>query len=175
MKNQTGLEIINTRQQRLTDSDIRAVAEIEEHPEIGKWDIPAYGGDVQKAFIGFKKWLGSISSSEFLVAKLDGHVVGFATIHRIEGEIGEMFHVGEISIAVHPNFQRKGIGTELVKASVNLAKTRRFERLEADILANNNAAVGLVKKGGFVLEGIRRKRVKRKGEYYDEDCYALLI
>jgi len=169
------LEIINTRQQKLTDSDIRAVAEIEEHPKVGKWDIPAYGGDVERAFAGFKKWLGTVSGNEFLVAKLDGHVVGFATIHRIEGEIGEMSHVGEVSIAVHPDFQMKGIGTELLRSSVNLAKVRRFERLEADILANNKATIGLFKKSGFKLEGVRKKRVKRNGEYYDEACYALLI
>ena len=169
------LEIINTRQQKLTDSDIRAVAEIEEHPEVGKWDIPAFGGDVEKAFAGFKKWLDTVSGNEFLVAKLDGHVVGFATIHRIEGEIGEMSHVGEISIAVHPDFQRKGIGTELLRSSVNLAKVRRFERLEADILANNKVTAGLLKKSGFKLEGMRKKRVKRNGEYYDEACYVLLI
>lgn len=175
MKNQTGLEIIDTRHQKLTDNDIRAVAEIEEHPEVGKWDIPAFGGDVEKAFAGFKKWLDRISGNEFLVAKLDGRVVGFTTIHRIEGEIGEMSHVGEMSIDVHPDFQRRGIGTELLRSSVNLAKTRRFERLEADILANNQAAQNLVKKAGFELEGMRRKRVKKDGEYYDEACYALLI
>jgi RimJ/RimL family protein N-acetyltransferase len=175
VKNQTALEIIDIRHQKLTDSEIRAVAEIEEHPEIGKWDIPACGGDVEKAFAGFKKYLDHISGNEFLVAKLDGRVAGFATIHRIEGEIGEMSHVGEISIAVHPDFQRKGIGTELLRSSVNLAKARRFERLEADILAHNKAAVGLFKKGGFKLEGTRKKRVRVDEEYYDEACYALLI
>lgn len=175
MKDQTALEIVDTRHQKLTDNDIRAVAEIEEHPEVGKWDIPAFGGDVEKAFVGFKKWLDRISGNEFLVAKLDGRVVGFTTIHRIEGEIGEMSHVGEISIAVHPDFQPRGIGTELLKSAVNLAKTRRFERLEAEILVGNKASIALFTKSGFKLEGIRKKRVRKEGTYYDEACYAFLI
>jgi len=63
------LEIINTRKQKLTDNDIRGVAEIEEHPEISKWDIPAFGGDVERAFAGFKKSLSRVTGDEFLVAK----------------------------------------------------------------------------------------------------------
>jgi len=169
------LEIINTRKQKLADNDIRAVAEIEEHPEIGKWGIPAFGGDVEKAFIGFKRSLSRITGDEFLVAKLDGRVVGFAGIHRLEGEIGEMSHVGEVGIAVHPDFQKKGIGTELLRACIDLAKTRRFERLEADILSHNEAMKQLLKKAGFKFEGTRTKRIKRDREYYDEALYALLI
>lgn len=169
------LEILDTRSQKLTDTDIRAVAEIEEHPETSRWDIPAFGGDVEKAFAGFKRSLSRVTGDEFLVAKLDGRVVGFAGIHRLEGEIGEMSHVGEIGIAVHPDFQRKGIGTKLLKSSMDLAKTRRFKRLEADILAHNKAMRRLVEKMGFQLEGVRTMRVKRNGEYYDEACYALLI
>lgn len=169
------LEIINTRNQKISDRDIRALAEIEEHPEIAKWGIPAFGGDVEKAFAGFKKSLSRVTGDEFLVAKLDGRVVGFAGIHRLEGEAGEMSHVGEIGIAVHPSFQRKGIGTQLLKSCVDLAKTRRFERLEADTLTHNKAMKRLLDKMGFKLEGVRSKRVKRDREYYDEACYGLLI
>lgn len=169
------LKIIDTRNQKLTDNDIQAVAEIEEHPEIGRWDIPAFGGDVEKAFAGFKRSLSQVTGEEFLVAKLDDHVVGFARIHRLEGEIGEMSHVGEIGIAVHPDFQRKGIGTQLLKSCIDLARTRRFKRLEADILAHNKAMKRLLEKTGFQFEGVKAKRVKRNGEYYDEACYALLI
>lgn len=169
------LEIVNTRNQKLTDNDIQALAEIEEHPEIGRWDIPAFGGDVEKAFTGFKRSLSRITGDEFLVAKLNGRVIGFAGIHRLEGEIGEMSHVGEIGIAVHPDFQRKGIGTELLRSCVNLARSRNFERLEADTQADNRAMRRLVEKHGFKLEGVRTKRVKRNGRYSDEACYALIL
>jgi len=175
VRNQTTLEIINTRKEKLTDNDIRAVAEIEEHPEISKWDIPAFGGDVEKAFIGFKSSLSKVTGDEFLVAKLDGRVVGFIGIHRLEGEIGEMSHVGEVGIAVHPDFQKRGIGTKLLSACIDFAKTRRFERLEADILSHNEAMKRLLKKAGFKFEGTRTKRIKRDSEYYDEDLYAVLI
>lgn len=160
----------------MTDEAIRAVAEIEEHPEVSKWDIPAFGGNVDKAFVAFKKSIENLETgNELLVAQLDGRVVGFAGIHRLEGEIGEMSHVGEIGIAVHPDFQRRGIGAELLKSCMGLAKARRFERLEADTLSHNSAMRRLLEKTGFKFEGIRTKRVKIDGKYYDEACYAILI
>jgi len=171
------LEIINARKAKLMDEDFRRLAEIEEHPQIAKWDVPAYGGDVEKAFAAFKKSIGNLSDTrdEFLVANLDGRVVGFAGIHRFKGKIREMTHIGEIGIAVHPDFQRRGVGTALLKASVSLARRRGFKRLEADTWANNIAMRRILEKAGFELEGVRRKRVKINGKYHDEACYAILI
>jgi RimJ/RimL family protein N-acetyltransferase len=169
------LEIVNTRRRKLTGDEIRALAEIEEHPEVGKWDIPAFGGDIEKATAAFKKSLENPDmNDEFLVAKLEGRVVGFIGIHRFKGEIGEMSHIGEIGIAVHPSYQRAGIGAQLLKACISLAKTRDFKRLEADSLAHNTAMRRLLRKNGFELEGIRKKRIKRDGMYFDEACYAIL-
>lgn len=175
MKKEMDLEIVNTRSQKLTRDDIRALAENEEHPEVGKWDIPAFGGDVEKATAAFEKALENPDKNdEFLVAKLEGRVVGFIGIHRFKGEMGEMSHIGEIGIAVHPSHQRMGVATQLLEAGVSLAKTRDFKRLEADTLAHNTAMRRLLEKTGFELEGIRKKRIKRDGKYFDEACYAIL-
>lgn len=65
--------------------------------------------------------------------------MGFVGIHRLKGEIVEMAHVGEVGIAVHPDFQRREIGTKLLKTCVSLAGKRGFKRLEADTLAHNTA------------------------------------
>jgi RimJ/RimL family protein N-acetyltransferase len=172
---EVNIRIINTRRQKLTGKDFQALAEIEEHPAVGKWDIPAYGGDMEKATAAFKKSLEKPDTNdEFLVAKLEGRVVGFVGVHRLKGETGEMSHIGEIGIAVHPHYQRKGIGTKLLEACVRLAKTREFKRLEADTLAHNIAMRRLLEKTGFELEGIRKKRIKRTGKYFDEACHAIL-
>ena len=82
------LEILNAKEKRLTDEEIRMLAEIEEHPEIAKWDIPAYGGDMEKACMAFKKYFEEPQKSEdeSLVAKVDGRVVGFVGIHKLSGE-----------------------------------------------------------------------------------------
>jgi len=170
------LKIHNARKEKLTDEDFRSLAEIEEHPEVAKWDIPAYGGDVEKAFSAFKKTLENLSKAgdEFLIAKLDGTVVGFAGIHRSEGETGEKRHVGEVGVVVHPYFQQRGIGTKLLQACVNLARRQGFKRLEADTLAHNIAMRRILEKAGFKLEGFRQMRVRIHGKFYDETSYAIL-
>ena len=171
------LKIIDARKHKLTDKEIWMLAEIEEHPKVARWDIPAFEGDVERAFTAFKKSIESLSETgdEFLVAVMDGRVVGFAGICRLEGKTGEMRHVGEVGIAVHPDFQRSGIGTKLLKTCVNLAGRRDFKRLEADTLAHNMAMRRILEKTGFRLEGIRRKRVRIDAKYYDEACYATVI
>ena len=169
------LEIVNAREKKLTDEDFRRLAEIEEHPEVAKWDAPAYGGDLEKAYDAFKEAMGKLpeTEDEFLVARLDGRTVGFVGIHRLRGEIGEMRHVGEVGIIVHPDFQRRGIGTKLLQACLSLAGRRGFKRLEADTLANNKAMRRLLEKFDFKLEGVRTKRFKRNKEYLDQACYAI--
>jgi len=170
------LKIINAKKEKLGDEDYRRLAEMEEHPEVAKWDIPAFEGDLEKAYLAFKESCGNLpkTQDEFLVAKIDERVVGFAGIHRLSGEIGEKRHVGEIGIIVHPDFQRKGIGTQLLRAGVSLAGEQGFRRLEADTLAHNKAMKRILEKAGFRLEGVRRKRIKRDGDYYDEACYAIV-
>jgi len=170
------LKIVNAREQKLTDEDFRRLAEIEE-PEVAKWDVPAYGGDLEKAYDAFKKTIENLQESEdeFLVARVDGRTVGFVGIHRLKGEIRDMKHVGEVGIMVHPDFQRRGIGTELLKACLNLAKRRGFKRLEADTLANNKAMRRILEKVGFKLEGVRLERFKRNEEYLDEACYGFSL
>jgi len=175
VRRKMSLKIVNARSWKPTVNDIIARAEIEEHPMVGKWDIPAFGGDVERATAAFKKSLEKPDrNDEFLVAKLEGRVAGFVGIHRLKGEIGKMSHIGEIGIAVHPCYQRMGVGTRLLEACVGLAKTRDFKRLEADSLAHNKAMRGLLEKTGFELEGVRKKRIKRAGKYFDEACYAML-
>jgi ribosomal-protein-alanine N-acetyltransferase len=171
------LRIIDAKKGKLTDADIWMLAEIEEHPEIAKWDSPTFKGDMEKAYNGFKEFMEKLpqTDDEFLIAKLDGKIVGFVGIHRFRGEMGEMKHVGEIGIAAHPDFQKRGVGAKLLVTCLALAKERRFARLEADTLANNIAMRRLVEKVGFKLEGIRQKRFKKNGEYFDEACYAVLL
>jgi RimJ/RimL family protein N-acetyltransferase len=172
-----GIKIINAKKKRLTDEDIRMLAEMEEHPMVTKWDVPAFKGDIEKAYEGFKKSLEKLprTQDEFLVAKVDKRVVGFVGIHRLKGEIGDMSHVGEVGIIVHPDFQSRGIGTKLLEKCISHARNQDFTRLEADTLAHNTAMRRILEKVGFKLEGIRRRRFKRNGKYLDEACYAILF
>ncbi len=98
--------------------------------------------------------------------------MGFLGIHRF---IEPKIHLGDVGIMVHPDLQRKCIGTKLLKTGVMLARERGFLRLTADTLAENKAMKRIAEKMGFQLEGIRKKNINMYGQLKDEALYALLL
>ncbi len=123
-------------------------------------------------FKGFFERLPKDENQLFLVGILDGEVIGFLGIHRTSKR---MTHVGVIGISVHPDYWRRGFGTRLLKAGIELARDEGFTRLEADILYKNKAMRKLAEKLGFRLEGIRKMRIEIDGRYEDEALLALLL
>ncbi len=61
-----------------------------------------------------------------LVAELDGHVVGFIA-YELKGETGEV-----VLLAVHPEFQRRGIATQLNQAALDAMKAAGMKMAVAE-------------------------------------------
>lgn len=85
------------------------------------------------------------------IAKLDGQIVGeYILIHT------RPFTAEVVNIAVAPDFQRQGIGTQLLRHAVATAREAGFRRLE---IGTGDAGVGqiaLYERCGFVRCGIDR-------------------
>jgi len=154
------------------------VVEMHLHPEIRKWNKyhqRYIRGDAGKSLQAFRRFFDRLPKDRnqlFLLAKLDGKVVGFLGIHRFEEPRG---HVGDVGIEVHPDHQGKGIGTKLLRAGIKLARRRGFKRLEVDTLATNIAMRKSAERAGFKLEGMRRKYTRMRGRLLDTSLYAILL
>lgn len=61
---------------------------------------------------------------EFVVAELDGQVVGCGALHVMWEDLGEIR-----TLAVRPEIQGKGIGSEILKALLSHAKSLGLSRL----------------------------------------------
>lgn len=160
------LEIIDAKKVPLNDEDIRMIAEIETHPEVRKWDMDVFShsNDLETNIRGFKKFFEGLPKNDdqlCLAAKKDGKAVGWIGIHRFSAHGPLKKHVGDVGIAVHPNYWNQGIGTELMKAGVELARKAGFKRLEAGTLATNRAMRRIAEKAGYQLEGIQRRMFKK--------------
>jgi len=171
------LEQGKVEREEISDEDIRAMCEIVAHPETLKycpmyWDAPSFETCVKRSSEMLDKRLWN-NNNFSLIAKLDGKVVSYASVYRYE--MPHENHAGAIEVTVHPNQKRKGIGLELLQTSVKLAKERGFKRLEWNVLADNEANRRLLEKGGFQLEGIKRKSAKMHDELKDEALYAMLL
>lgn len=71
-------------------------------------------------------------------------------------------------MAVRDDWQRRGVGTALLSAAVDLADNWiGYARLELTVYADNAAAVALYRKFGFEVEGTARRYALRDGRFVD--------
>ena len=102
-----------------------------------------------------------------LVACVEGEVVGELTLNTTPAR-PRMAHVGSIGIAVRNGWQRKGIGTELLRAAIDLAENwLSLTRVELTVFTDNSSGIALYKKLGFEIEGTHRRYAFRDGGFVD--------
>ncbi len=77
----------------------------------------------------------------------EGQVAGCCTLHQQLG--GWKRHVGRVSVLVHPKFRGKGIAKWLVNEMMDVAQQIGLEKLEAEFLADQKAAVKVFGLLGF--------------------------
>lgn len=84
-------------------------------------------------------------------------------------------HVASLGMAVRDDWQGRGVGSALLAAAVDLADNwLNLVRLELEVFTDNEAAVRLYRRAGFVREGTLRKFAFRDGEYVDAYLMARL-
>lgn len=100
-----------------------------------------------------------------VAAEVDGRLVANSEI--LKGT-GNSRHVGVIGIAIKKGFRGIGIGTEMMKALQEYARKMGLKVLTLSVFANNQHAINLYKKMGFIETGRIPKRFFKDGAYIDE-------
>ena len=102
-----------------------------------------------------------------LVACVEGEVVGSIGLETSPTRL-RMRHVGSIGMAVHDDWQGKGVGTALLGAALDLADNwLNLSRVELTVYTDNAAGIALYENFGFEIEGTHRRLAFRNGEYVD--------
>jgi len=105
-----------------------------------------------------------------LIAWIDGRPAG--EIHASRYAPRQFAHnMTDLTVAVHPDFQGRGVGAALFEALfVEAAKMRPpIERIELMCREGNAGAVRLYQRLGFVIEGRFPKRVRLKDGTVEDD------
>jgi RimJ/RimL family protein N-acetyltransferase len=112
-----------------------------------------------------------------LVAVLAGRLAGHVTLERYKPV--RLRHAALLDLSVAPDVQGHGVGQQLMQEVVAWARGEtapEISRIQANVLADNDRAVHIYRKLGFVIEGTRRNFLKcADGTYIDDHMMALTL
>lgn len=100
------------------------------------------------------------------VAFCDDKIVGWVDI--IPNAQAFAKHRGTLGIGIIDGYRKRGIGTALIEAASQHAKSIGIEKVELGVREDNKNAELLYKKLGFVTYGIRINAIKIGETYYNE-------
>lgn len=124
----------------LKEEDIDQVLEIENLSFLDPWTRRMYLSEIREK-----------SDSYFITAKLGEKIIGYGGFWLVVDEM----HL--VNIAVHPNFRRQGVGTQIMKYLLNLAKQLGAKRATLEVRVSNVAAQKFYAKFGFIAVALRKK------------------
>lgn len=118
-------------------------------------------------------WLEERLQSEksaFFVAREDGQLVGECGLEALPRR---MAHRASLSVSVLRSHWGRGVGTALLEAAIDFAKTHGIELVELQVRCDNHRAIALYRKFGFRRLCAYPGFFKLDGRYIDADTMLL--
>jgi L-phenylalanine/L-methionine N-acetyltransferase len=139
-------------------------------------DEEAYSGLLQLPFPSREMWRRRMAEhgdhDYVLLACVKDEVVGNAGLHAA-GNSPRRAHAMKLGLAVHRDWQGKGVGNALLGAICGLADNwLNVFRLELTVYTDNERAIALYRKHGFEVEGTHKAYALRAGRYVDSFAMA---
>jgi len=107
-----------------------------------------------------------IANNSAQYVALDGTaVVGWCDVIPASGEA--VRHRGSLGLGVLAAYRGRGLATRLMTATLEHASRSGITRVELEVRADNERAIGLYKRMGFVEESTVRGGMRFDGEYFD--------
>jgi GNAT superfamily N-acetyltransferase len=82
-----------------------------------------------------------------LLAIADSKIIGDATLHQQLG--GWRRHIGRVSVLVLPQYRGRGLARAMISEIVQLARNLGLERIEAEFIGEQEAAIQMFAMLGF--------------------------
>jgi ribosomal-protein-alanine N-acetyltransferase len=160
---------------KITKADVEEIFKIYSDPEVAKYDFFRPIKDKEKAFAIIERYNNGFLEEEEITwgiaKKSDNKIIGYCCI----GDFDEDAARGEIGYGFNRDEWNKGYGTEAIKTMVEFCfSVIKLNRIEATVTYGNDPSVRVLKKAGFIEEGILRERTMIKGELVDDVMLAIL-
>ena len=121
-----------------------------------------------------RAWMERSTPDTIAIVACRGEViVGAADLRRFSGR---RMHAGEIGLGVHDDHVRTGVGSALLSALIDAGERwLGLTRLELAVYTDNQPALALYQKFGFVIEGTHQAYAFRDGAFADAHCMARVM
>ena len=134
------------RVRRMTYRDLNAVGAMENASFGSPWRVSSYA----RALSDSNQW--------FVVAEMDHRLVGYAGFWLENGRA----HIAKL--AVHPDYRRRGIGSELLRQMIGQIRRVRCDEAFLEVRRSNSAAQELYRRFGFHFERVQPNAYPNDGE-----------
>jgi [ribosomal protein S18]-alanine N-acetyltransferase len=129
------------------EKDIKPMAEMDILCFSAPWSEDSFKKEIEENHLAF-----------YIVAEIDGRMVGYAGLWCIVDE-------GHITnVAVHPDFRRNGIGEALITVLLEHTIENGIVSHTLEVRESNIPAILLYSKFGFEPAGIRKNYYEDNGE-----------
>jgi RimJ/RimL family protein N-acetyltransferase len=133
-----------------------------------EWSMAPYTMDV------VQRWINNLPNLIALVAEYQSKIVGYASIYRFSHQRRK--GIGDLGIYLHQDFHNVGLGTEMTKKLLLLAKKEKMHKIELDVIADNKNAIHLYENFGFQIEGVSKDSFYGSdGKYHDMVHMGLIL
>lgn len=159
---------------RVRTGDAESLVQLMSDPEV-------FGSLLQLPYPSIEAWHTRLAEWDapgrndlMLVAETGSRIVGSAGLHPASPASRRRHALG-IGISVAKDWQRRGVGSQLMGALLDVAdRWLGCLRIELQVYTDNDAAIALYRKFGFEHEGTHRAYALRAGRYVDAHAMARL-
>jgi len=152
-----------------TENDLEATLSIYNHAVVNStasFEIEPRSWGAHKA------WFLEHASPYAVVVSVDeaGKILGWGSIGRYAEREAYRFS-GEVSIYVHPESSRRGVGEALLRHLIEVGGAEGFHTLIALITEENSASIRLAEKTGFKQAGVLEEVGLKFGRWLNVAIY----
>jgi len=110
----------------------------------------------------------------FIIALLDKKIIGMLNVNSSKRK--RLEHIGEFGMSVLKEYWNQGVGGSLLRYMINWAKKGDvINKINLKVLVENESAIRLYKRNGFILEGTLKRDIKLNNNFHDTYQMGLLI
>ena len=159
--------------------------------------VPADASDIihtvksaslERSYVLMEQYGMNEASEEKYITELDCHknlllvaiagstVVGsLAGLQADGGQRPQTAHILKIGLHLAEAYRGRGVGSEMLRYSIEWAEGHGFKKMEASIFTTNKRSLHLFGRAGFEEECKKRKQFRVGNEFIDEVCMGRLL